>query len=146
MAAPQFDRRAARGGLLCCKSECLSHFDGRWAGLNRSSISLLCSLRGLAGLRSFRGVISVAYGLIEGWQSLPQVPITLPMMVFSPGSTSMVTTLFGVALIWLSLRTLLLLAQVNRFAPESRLSRAFRQELMHRGLIPDPADAERLMP
>jgi len=68
------------------------------------------------------------------------------MMVFSPGSTSMVTTLFGVALIWLSLRTLLLLAQVNRFAPESRLSRAFRQELMHRGLIPDPADVERLMP
>jgi hypothetical protein len=68
------------------------------------------------------------------------------MMVLSPGLTLMVTTLlFGVALVWLSLRTLLLLAQVNRFAPESRLSRAFRQELVHRGLIPDPADVERLM-
>ncbi|GDX71878.1 hypothetical protein LBMAG39_03110 [Cyanobium sp.] len=67
------------------------------------------------------------------------------MMASTPGLTAMVTTLFGVALVWLSLRTLLLLAQVNRFAPESRLSRAFRQELMHRGLIPDPADVERLM-
>lgn len=67
------------------------------------------------------------------------------MMFSTPELTTMVTTLFGVALVWLSLRTLLLLAQVNRFAPESRLSRAFRQELMQRGLIPDPADAERLM-
>jgi len=77
---------------------------------------------------------------------MPQVPSSPPMMVLSPGLTLMVTTLlFGVALVWLSLRTLLLLAQVNRFAPESQLSRAFRQELVHRGLIPDPADVERLM-
>lgn len=77
---------------------------------------------------------------------MPQVPSSPPMMVFTPGLTLMVTTLLlGVALVWLSLRTLLLLAQVNRFAPESQLSRAFRQELVHRGLIPDPADVERLM-
>jgi hypothetical protein len=66
------------------------------------------------------------------------------MMASNPGLTAMVTTLFGVALIWLSLRTLLLLAQVNRFASESQLGRAFRQELMDRGLILDPADVERL--
>lgn len=77
---------------------------------------------------------------------MPQVPSSPPMMVLTPGLTLMVTTLLlGVALVWLSLRTLLLLAQVNRFAPESQLSRAFRQELVHRGLIPDPADVERLM-
>ena len=77
---------------------------------------------------------------------MPQVPSSPPMMVLTPGLTLMVMMLlFGVALVWLSLRTLLLLAQVNRFAPESQLSRAFRQELVHRGLIPDPADVERLM-
>ena len=77
---------------------------------------------------------------------MPQVPSSPPMMVLTPGLTLMVTMLLlGVALVWLSLRTLLLLAQVNRFAPESQLSRAFRQELVHRGLIPDPADVERLM-
>ena len=77
---------------------------------------------------------------------MPQIPSSPPMMVLTPGLTLMVMTLlFGVALVWLSLRTLLLLAQVNRFAPESQLSRAFRQELVHRGLIPDPADVERLM-
>ncbi|MFM7435132.1 MAG: hypothetical protein ACKOGI_09865 [Vulcanococcus sp.] len=66
-------------------------------------------------------------------------------MANTPGLAVMVMTLlFGVALIWLSLRTLLLLAQVNRFAPESRLAGAFRQELVQRGLIPDPADVERL--
>ena len=77
---------------------------------------------------------------------MPQIPSSPPMMVLTPGLTLMVTMLLlGVALVWLSLRTLLLLAQVNRFAPESQLSRAFRQELVHRGLIPDPADVERLM-
>lgn len=75
---------------------------------------------------------------------MPQETTDATMMASMPGLTAMVTTLFGVALVCLSLCTLLLLAQVNRFALESQLSRAFRQELIHRGLIPDPADVERL--
>lgn len=56
------------------------------------------------------------------------------------------TLLFIVAFGWLSMRTLLLLAQVNRHSPESRLGRAFQQELRNRGLIPQPGDTDRLVP
>jgi hypothetical protein len=56
------------------------------------------------------------------------------------------TFLFIVAFGWLSMRTLLLLAQVNRHSPESRLGRAFQQELRNRGLIAHPGDADRLVP
>jgi hypothetical protein len=56
------------------------------------------------------------------------------------------TLLFIVAFGWLSMRTLLLLAQVNRHSPESRLGRAFQQELRNRGLIAQPGDTDRLMP
>lgn len=56
------------------------------------------------------------------------------------------TLLFIVAFGWLSMRTLLLLAQVNRHSPESRLGRAFQQELQNRGLIAHPGDADRLVP
>jgi hypothetical protein len=38
------------------------------------------------------------------------------------------------ALSWLGLRTLLLLAQVSRHSPEAQLARAFEQELAERGL------------
>lgn len=54
------------------------------------------------------------------------------------------TFLFLVAFGWLTIRTLLMLAQVNRHSPESRLSRAFQQELQNRGLLRGPADADRL--
>ena len=54
--------------------------------------------------------------------------------------------LFVAAFAWLSMRTLLLLAQVSRHSPEARLSRAFQQELRNRGLTTSPADAERLLP
>jgi hypothetical protein len=56
------------------------------------------------------------------------------------------TLLFIVAFGWLSMRTLLLLAQVNRHSPESRLGRAFQQELRNRGLIAQPGDTDRLAP
>jgi hypothetical protein len=56
------------------------------------------------------------------------------------------TLLFIVAFGWLSMRTLLLLAQVNRHSPESRLGRAFQQELRNRGLIAPPGDTDRLVP
>ncbi len=56
------------------------------------------------------------------------------------------TLLFIVAFGWLSMRTLLLLAQVNRHSPESRLGRAFQQELRDRGLIAQPGDTDRLVP
>jgi hypothetical protein len=56
------------------------------------------------------------------------------------------TLLFIVAFGWLSMRTLLLLAQVNRHSPESRLGRAFQQELRNRGLIAQPGDSDRLVP
>ena len=56
------------------------------------------------------------------------------------------TLLFIVAFGWLSMRTLLLLAQVNRHSPESRLGRAFQQELRNRGLIAQPGDTDRLTP
>jgi hypothetical protein len=39
-----------------------------------------------------------------------------------------------VALGWLGLRTLLLLAQVARHTPEAQLARSFEQELDQRGL------------
>jgi len=56
------------------------------------------------------------------------------------------TFLFIVAFGWLSMRTLLLLVQVNRHSPESRLGRAFQQELRNRGLIAQPGDTDRLVP
>ena len=59
---------------------------------------------------------------------------------------AVMTLLFIVAFGWLSMRTLLLLAQVNRHSPESRLGRAFQQELRNRGLIAQPGDTDRLVP
>jgi hypothetical protein len=56
------------------------------------------------------------------------------------------TLLFIVAFGWLSMRTLLLLVQVNRHSPESRLGRAFQQELRSRGLTAQPGEADHLMP
>ena len=53
--------------------------------------------------------------------------------------------LFVVAFAWLSMRTLLLLVQVDRHSPEARLGRAFQRELRSRGLLPNPSDTERLM-
>jgi hypothetical protein len=44
------------------------------------------------------------------------------------------TLLILVALSWLGLRTVLLLAQVARHSPEARLARSFEQELVERGL------------
>ena len=55
------------------------------------------------------------------------------------------TLLFIVAFGWLSMRTLLLLAQVNRHSPESRLGRAFQQELRNRGLTAEPGEIDHLM-
>jgi hypothetical protein len=43
--------------------------------------------------------------------------------------------LVGLALVWLSARTLLLLLQAQRHSDEARLGRAFHQELRQRGLI-----------
>jgi hypothetical protein len=75
----------------------------------------------------------------------PQLAVDCSIMALTSGLAAVVITLlFGVVLVWLSLRTLLLLAQVNRFSPESRLSQAFHQELLDRGLLPDSADVERL--
>ena len=48
------------------------------------------------------------------------------------------------ALVWLSLRTLLLFVQSNRHSSEATLGRAFQHELFNRGLILDSADLERL--
>jgi hypothetical protein len=56
------------------------------------------------------------------------------------------TLLFIVAFGWLSMRTLMLLAQVNRHSPESRLGRAFQQELRNRGLAAEPGETDHLMP
>ena len=53
---------------------------------------------------------------------------------------------FLVAFFWLSMRTVLLLTQVNRHTPEAQLGRAFQQELRDRGLTPAPTDTERLIP
>jgi hypothetical protein len=53
--------------------------------------------------------------------------------------------LFIVAFGWLSMRTLMLLAQVNRHSPESRLGRAFQQELRNRGLAAEPGETDHLM-
>ena len=55
------------------------------------------------------------------------------------------TLVFLLAFSWLSIRTLLLLAQVKRHSPEARLGRTFLQELRNRGLITGPADADRLI-
>jgi hypothetical protein len=53
---------------------------------------------------------------------------------------------FLVAFLWLSMRTVLLLAQVQRHTPEAQLGRAFQEELNNRGLTLGPADADRLTP
>ncbi|NBO82829.1 MAG: hypothetical protein EBU75_08360 [Betaproteobacteria bacterium] len=75
----------------------------------------------------------------------PQLVVDRSIMALTSGLAAVVMTLlFGVVLGWLSLRTLLLLAQVIRFSPENRLGEAFHQELLDRGLLPDPADVERL--
>lgn len=46
------------------------------------------------------------------------------------------TVVFLLAFGWLSVRTLLVLAQVERHSPEAQLGRAFQQELRQRGLMP----------
>jgi hypothetical protein len=46
------------------------------------------------------------------------------------------TLVFLLAFLWLSARTLMLLAQVGRHTPEARLGREFERELRERGLIP----------
>jgi hypothetical protein len=48
----------------------------------------------------------------------------------------MMTVLVLIALGWLGLRTLLLLAQVAHHRPEAQLARSFEQELAQRGLRP----------
>lgn len=53
---------------------------------------------------------------------------------------------FLLAFAWLGMRTVLLLAQVNRHSPEASLGRAFQHELRNRGLITGPADSDRLIP
>jgi len=45
--------------------------------------------------------------------------------------------LVAIVLVWLSLRTLLLLNQVSKHTPEAQLGREFRGELRARGLLPD---------
>lgn len=56
------------------------------------------------------------------------------------------TLVLLLACAWLSMRTLLLLSQVNRHSPEARLGRSFQQELRNRGLIAGPSDVDRLHP
>lgn len=46
--------------------------------------------------------------------------------------------LFLLAFGWLSMRTLVLLAQLSQHTPEAQLGRAFRRELHSRGLIAPP--------
>lgn len=46
------------------------------------------------------------------------------------------TVVFLLAFGWLSVRTLLVLAQVERHSPEAQLGRAFQRELRQRGLMP----------
>lgn len=53
---------------------------------------------------------------------------------------------FLVAFLWLSMRTVLLLTQVQRHTPEAQLGRAFQEELNNRGLTLGAADADRLAP
>jgi hypothetical protein len=50
-------------------------------------------------------------------------------------STPTMTLVFLLTLLWLSGRTLLLLAQVGRHTPEAQLGREFQQELRQRGLV-----------
>ncbi len=45
------------------------------------------------------------------------------------------TLVFLLAFIWLSARTVLLLAQVGRHTPEAQLGREFHRELRERGLL-----------
>ena len=45
------------------------------------------------------------------------------------------TLVFLLAFIWLSARTVLLLAQVERHTPEAQLGREFHRELRERGLF-----------
>ncbi|MEB3263154.1 MAG: hypothetical protein VKJ66_02155 [Synechococcus sp.] len=52
------------------------------------------------------------------------------------------TVLILLALCWLSLRTLMLLAQVARHSPEAQLARSFEQELRDRGLRGDDTGLE----
>ncbi len=47
------------------------------------------------------------------------------------------TVLILLALSWLGLRSLMVLAQVARHSPEARLARSFDQELRQRGLHRD---------
>jgi hypothetical protein len=48
------------------------------------------------------------------------------------------TLLLFVGLSWLALRTVLVLAQVNRHTPEAQLGREFQSELKQRGLLAEP--------
>ena len=79
---------------------------------------------------------------------LPQAPQAglAPPIIESVDLAAVMSLLFIVAFGWLSMRTLLLLSQVNRHSPESRLGRAFQQELRNRGLTADLGETDRLSP
>ncbi len=74
----------------------------------------------------------------------PKPVITRPKMVIKPDQDrTLMTLVFLIALAWLGMRTVLLLAQVDRHTPEARLGREFQQELRERGLIPpDPVERQ----
>ena len=86
----------------------------------------------------------IAGGFV-GW-SVPKLLWCIPSFAEFSVVPAVMTLLFIVAFGWLSMRTLLLLTQVNRHSPESRLGRAFQQELRNRGLIAQPGDTDRLVP
>lgn len=78
---------------------------------------------------------------------MPQSRAVVPMLVrvLDPWLQPM-ALLILVALAWLSLRILLLLAQVDRHSPEARLGRAFQQELRERGQTVRLPAAEQPLP
>ena len=55
------------------------------------------------------------------------------------------TVLVLIGLSWLGMRSLLLLAQVNRHSPGARLGRSFQQELRNRGLFVGSTEADQLL-
>jgi len=48
------------------------------------------------------------------------------------------TLLVFIGLSWLALRTVMVLAQIDRHTPEAQLGRDFQQELEQRGLLGQP--------
>ena len=57
-------------------------------------------------------------------------------------SIASMSVLFVLALVWISLRSLLLLNQIARHTPEARLGREFQGELRARGLLPEDVHPE----